>query len=158
MPEQKNPQLASYFELIDRSESLAFWLGVDGIRMTGLTASLLSAVYEAQNEGLSEHVIKTAVQIGEFRGQTKKPTRNGEKYPLLHNRLQPDYAANEPHPVVWVTQNQLADAFAGFDEEIDSLSDYQRIELIQQVGEAMHQVYLTLLPDILVQCLNDLPE
>ena len=159
MPETENSRLAAYFKLVDRSESLTFWLGVDGIRITGITASLLSAVYEALDEGLSEHVIKTAVQIGEFRGQTRQSNNTGESYPPLRNHPQnPEYAANEAHPVVWVTQNQLADAFTGFEDEIDNLSDYQRIELIQQVGEAMHQVYLTLLPDILVQCLNDLPE
>lgn len=156
MPETENSRLAAYFQLVDRAQTLAFWLSVDGIRVTGLSVSLVKAISEALEVGLSRHAIQTAVQIGEFRGQAKQPTDNGEKYPLLHNRLQTNYAANEAHPVVWVTQNQLADAFTGFDEEIDGLTDFQRIELIQQVGEAMQQVYLTLLPDILISCLHDL--
>jgi hypothetical protein len=67
--------------------------------------------------GLSEHVIQTAVQIGESRGQAKQNNGTGETYPLLKTRPQnPEYAVNEPHPVVWVTQNQLAEAFDGFED------------------------------------------
>lgn len=159
MPETDNPRLAAYFQLVDRAQTLAFWLGVDGIRVTGVSVSLVKAIWEALDVGLSEHDIQTAVQIGEYRGQNSQNNTSGEYYPLLRTQSNSNgIPEREYHPVVWITQEQLVEAIADFDEEIDQLSDLQRADLIASLGMAMQQVYLTLLPDILISCLNDLTE
>ena len=156
MSEIENPRLVSYFQLVDQAESLAFWLGVEGIRVTGFSVSLVKAIWQALDAGLSEHVIQTAVQIGEYRGQISQNNVTGEHYPLLRTPSKNFIPEREYHPVVWVTQEQLVEAIADFDEEIDQLSDLQRADLIASLGTAMQQVYLTLLPDIIISCLHDL--
>ena len=154
--ETENPRLAAYFQLVDRAKTLAFWLSVDGVRVTGLSVSLAKSISEALDEGLSEQVIQTAVQIGEYHGQTSQNNVTGEHYPLLRTRSKDYIPEREYHPMVWVTQEQLVEALADFSDEIDQLSDLQRADLIMSLGEAMQQVYLTLLPDILLDCLHQL--
>src|SRR5690606_25180671 len=135
-------------QLIDRAQTLAFWLSVDGARVTGLSVSLVKAIWAALDVGLSEHVIQTAVPIGEYRGQVSQNRVSGETYPLLRTSSKTNgLPEREYHPMVWVTQEQLVEALADFDEDIDQLTDLQRADLIASLGTAMQQAYLTLLPE-----------
>lgn len=157
MPSTENPRLAAYLQLIERTQTLAFWLSVDGIRVTGISVSLVKAIWQALDVGLSEHVIQTAVQIGEYKGQIRQNNVTSERFPLLRSGSQnnglPD---GEYFPMVWATQAQLAEVLVEVEDEIDQLSDLQRMDLIMSLGTAMQQVYLTLLPDVLLKCLHDL--
>lgn len=157
MPKIENPRLVAYLQLVDRASSLAFWLGVDGIRVTGLSVSLVKAIWDALDTGLSEHVIQTAVQIGEYRGQVSQNNISGDHYPLLNTH--PDkntFREEEYHPVVWITPTQIYEALSVCSDEIDQLSDLARLDLIMNVESAMREVYLTLLPDVILKCLHDL--
>jgi hypothetical protein len=125
--------------------------------VTGVSVSLLKAIWEALDVGLSEHEIQMAVQIGEYRGQQSQNRVSSDHYPLLRTQSRTNgLPKGEYHPMVWVTQTQLAEVLADFDEEIDQLTDLQRADLIISLGTAMQQVYLTLLPDMLIRCLHDL--
>ena len=157
MTETENPRLAAYLQLVERAQTLAFWLSVDGIRITGISVSLVKAIWEALDAGLSEHVIQTAVQIGEYKGQLSQNKVTGDDYPLLRTHSGKNSISEEEyHPLVWATQSQLLEALAECSDEIDQLSDLARLDLIMEVGNAMREIYLALLPDVVLKCLSDL--
>ncbi|MCI0711036.1 MAG: hypothetical protein L0154_12840 [Chloroflexi bacterium] len=61
-------------------------------------------------------------------------------------------------PVLWVTRRELLQAMAGFEDDIAALTDEQRTELIERMGEALRLIYLDAIPTVLIDCLSDLTD
>lgn len=67
----ENPRYGAYFTLVHRAEELSFWSSADGIIVSGLVG-FSQVVLDAQQAGLTPHEIRTAVAIGEYRGQPEQ--------------------------------------------------------------------------------------
>jgi hypothetical protein len=155
MSHEDPSRLAAYLKLVDRAEAQAFWLGVEGIEATGFTVSLVQAVLEALDQNLSSHVIKTAVQIGEYRGRNRKTNPPPETLPPLAQSLEAETIFGEYFPLVWVTRDDLLAASVEYADEIENLDNIEMVEVLGKLSDKMKQVYLAALPAMLEAILRN---